>query len=157
MKKLAALALFAAAAALAEGPSSQPASQPAAKQPIQIVASAVPYKPAPPTMPPGTQIAVLEGDPKAPGAIFTIRLKVPAGTALPPHWHPSDERVTVMEGTWSVGFGDVVDKAKGTTFLAGSFYVTPTPMHHFAWTDTGAVLQITGVGPWETRPVDARR
>ena len=52
---------------------------------------------APPNMPKGTLIAVLEGDPKKPG-MFTIRVKMPAGTRIPPHWHPRQERVTVLSG-----------------------------------------------------------
>src|SRR5688500_9920891 len=62
---------------------------------------------APPSMPAGTQIAVLEGDPAA-KRWFTLRLKVPAGARLAPHWHPRDERVTVLSGRVAVGFGETV-------------------------------------------------
>ena len=101
-------------------------------------------------------MAVLEGDPRKPG-FFTMRLKLPAGGRLEPHTHPADERVTVLSGSVRVGFGETFDPAKGKTFTAGAFYVNPTPMPHFVWTDEGCVLQVTGIGPWGLTYVDSRR
>ena len=46
------------------------------------------FGPAPDALPPGAQMAVLQGDPSAPGQLFTIRLRLPNGYVLPPHWHP---------------------------------------------------------------------
>ena len=60
------------------------------------------WAPAPPALPPGAQAVVLAGDPGKEG-IFVIRLKLPAGYRVPPHWHPSDELVTVLSGTLQVG------------------------------------------------------
>ena len=101
-------------------------------------------------LPPGAQVAVLEGDPAKEG-FFTMRLKLPAGARLDPHTHPADERVTVLSGSVHIGFGDTFDLSKGRTFAAGAFYITPTPMPHFVWTDEGAILQVTGLGPWGLR------
>jgi quercetin dioxygenase-like cupin family protein len=114
--------------------------------PIQI--TTVTWKDAPPTLPKGTQIAVLEGDPKQPG-IFTMRLKIPAGTKIMPHHHPALERVTVIWGEARVGFGDRYDVKKTKRFPAGSFYVNPPESHHFLYFPRTTVLQITGEGPWE--------
>src|SRR6478735_6945168 len=69
---------------------------------------------APPGLPSGTKIAVLSGDPGKAG-MFTIRLKFPAGLVIPPHHHPTDEMVTVVEGKLSLGMGDTLDKAKAAT------------------------------------------
>jgi hypothetical protein len=44
----------------------------------------VKYGPAPPFLPPGAQLAVLEGDPMAASGDFTIRLKMPDGYKVPP-------------------------------------------------------------------------
>ena len=41
---------------------------------------------APPDLPKGAQIAVLHGDPSKAGQ-FTVRLKMPDGYKIPPHWH----------------------------------------------------------------------
>jgi len=121
---------------------------------IQLAPGQVRWGPASPAMPPGTQLAVLEGDPKAARA-FTIRLKVPAGAAIAPHWHPRDERVTVLSGIVAVGFGDTIDAAAVTRFPAGSFYVNPAHSHHYVLFPEASVVQITGVGPWEVKFLDA--
>ncbi|MGH8629201.1 MAG: cupin domain-containing protein, partial [Burkholderiales bacterium] len=71
----------------------EPAALPAGA--IQQRAEQMRWQPGPSTLPPGVQLVVLEGDPKKEG-LFTMRLKVPAGTRLPPHTHPRDERVTVL-------------------------------------------------------------
>jgi quercetin dioxygenase-like cupin family protein len=114
--------------------------------PIQI--TSVTWKDAPPTLPKGSQVAVLEGDPKLAG-LFTMRIKVPAGTKIMPHTHPRPERVTVIWGEARVGFGDVYDAKKTKRFPAGSFYVNPAEIHHYLYFPRTTVLQMTGEGPWE--------
>jgi len=104
------------------------------------------WKDAPPTMPAGTKIAALEGDTRQPG-IFTVRLKVPAGSTIAPHTHPRPERVTVLSGKVRIGFGKKVD-ASGTTFTAGGFYVNPPNEPHFVVVEEESVLQLTCEGPW---------
>ncbi len=96
---------------------------------------------------PGTQTAVLEGSPKAAGP-FTMRLKLPADYKIPPHWHPGDERVTVISGTFNVALGEQFDQTKGKVLPAGSFMLMPAKTKHFAWAKEEAVIQINGVGPW---------
>lgn len=132
--------------------SAQAPAPPAEPPPIQLEAAALLWTDAPATMPKGTKMSVLEGDPKKEG-IFTIRLRAPKGFLLGPHTHPVDERVTVIEGSISLGFGATVDKTKGRTFGAGSFYVNPPGRPHFVWSDQGGVVQITGVGPWKVEPL----
>lgn len=127
-----------------------------AAEPIQIDAAKVVWQDAPPSMPKGTQMAVLEGDPKKEG-IFTIRLKAPKGFFLDVHTHPADERVTVIDGKIAVGFGKTVDKNKARTFSAGAFYVNPKGEEHFVFSDEGAVVQITGLGPWKVEPKPAAK
>lgn len=97
---------------------------------------------------PGVRMLVLEGDPKAEG-MFTIRLHIPAGTRLKPHWHPRDERVTILSGLAKVGFGDAWDDSGMTAFPAGSFYLNPPMSHHFVWVVEDTEMQLTGMGPWE--------
>src|SRR5690348_5034504 len=54
---------------------------------------------APPGLPAGGKMAVLNGDPTQTGA-FTVRLKAPAGYKVMPHTHPTAERLTVIAGTF---------------------------------------------------------
>src|SRR5664279_1258825 len=62
----------------------------------------VAWGPAPPFVEAGAQLAVLEGNPLAASGDYTIRLKVPAGYRIAPHWHPKRENVTVISGTLKV-------------------------------------------------------
>ena len=55
------------------------------------------YKAALPGIP---QVAVLFGDPTKPG-VYVVRVKVPSGLKLMPHWHPDEVRtVVVLSGTF---------------------------------------------------------
>src|SRR5687768_16092629 len=101
------------------------------------------FKDAPPNLPKGTKIAVLEGDVRKPG-IFTIRLKVPAGAKLATHTHPRPERVTVLSGKVRV----TID-GKTTTFEKGGFYVNPPNDPHSVSFAKESIIQLTCEGPWE--------
>jgi quercetin dioxygenase-like cupin family protein len=117
---------------------------------IQWLPGAMVWKASPPPAPAGFKVAVLEGDPKKAG-LYTVRAKFPPKGKLAPHFHPGAERVTVLEGSIRVGFGDKADPAKTVRFTAGSFYVIPAKMHHYSLAGPeGVVIQITGNGPWVT-------
>jgi uncharacterized protein DUF4437 len=70
---------------------------------------------------------VLDGDPTKPG-LYTMRLSMPDGYRLPPHFHPADEHVTAISGKFQVGMGDTFDAAKLSTLPAGTFGMIPTGM-----------------------------
>src|SRR2546428_2495812 len=64
----------------------------------------------PPSLRKGAKFAVISGDPGAAGP-FTIRLRLPAGYMISPHWHPTDENVTVISGTFALGAGEQIAHA----------------------------------------------
>ena len=105
------------------------------------------WGPAPAILPPGARLAVLEGDPSKAGP-FTMRLEMPAGYRIPPHFHQVDEHVTVISGAFQVGMGDTFDAGKLTTLPPGTFGVIPPGVRHFARADKATVVQLHGVGPW---------
>jgi quercetin dioxygenase-like cupin family protein len=105
------------------------------------------WGPAPAILPAGARLAVLEGDPSKAGP-FTMRLAMPAGYRIPPHFHQVDEHVTVISGAFQVGMGEVFDEGKLTTLPPGTFGVIPPGMRHFARADKATVVQLHGVGPW---------
>ena len=107
---------------------------------------AVKWGPAPPFMPPGSQIAVMFGDPAKKG-LFIIRGKMPDGYTIPPHWHSTIENVTVLSGTFHIGMGDKLDKSKGHALGPGGFFSAPPRMSHFAWATGETVVEVTGIGP----------
>jgi uncharacterized protein DUF4437 len=103
---------------------------------------------APPSLPPGAKVAVLEGDPSKPG-YFAMRLKSPDGYKIMPHWHPNVERITVISGTLNMGLGDTFDESKAHAMTAGSYGTMQPKVHHYAWTTGETELQITTLGPWK--------
>lgn len=105
------------------------------------------WGPAPPVLPAGAKFAVLAGDPAKAGHA-TLRLKMPAGYVIPPHWHPTDERVTVISGQLGLGMGDTLDKKKSKVLKPGGYAVAPAEMHHFAWTKSGCIVQVDLMGPF---------
>ena len=121
----------------------------AAQSPHAIAhANALQWGPAPPALPPGAQISVLEGNPGAKGAV-TMRLKLPANYDIPPHWHSMDERLTIISGTLRVGMGDTIDRGHSDTLAVGDFVSLPAKMHHYAWTATPTIVQINLEGPFD--------
>ena len=119
----------------------------AADSPIVSSSKDVKWGPAPPILPKGAMMTVMAGDPGVAGLV-AVRLKMPAGYKIPAHWHPTDEQVTVLSGTLAIGMGDKLDETKGVTLRAGGFGVAPAHMNHYAWTKTGAVIQINLMGPF---------
>lgn len=102
---------------------------------------------APPTLPKGAMSAVLYGDPSKPGP-FVIRLKMPAGYKIPPHWHTMAENLTVISGTLYFGMGDTLDMKAAHELKTGGFHNTAAQVHHYAFSKNGAVVQIHGDGPF---------
>jgi uncharacterized protein (TIGR02246 family) len=105
------------------------------------------WRDGPPSLPPGAKMAVLEGDPMQPGP-FTLRLKVPTGYRIPPHFHPVIEHVTVVSGAFSVGKGEQWDDSKLVRLDAGDFIHMPPGERHFARATGETVLQLHSTGPW---------
>jgi len=114
---------------------------------LRAQAPAIKWGPAPAVFPAGTKLAVLQGDPGQSG-MFTVRLDFPAGLRLAPHFHPTDEVVTVITGTFLVGMGDTLDPAKTMALPTGAFIVAPANGHHYAIARGHTIVQVTAMGPF---------
>lgn len=112
------------------------------------------WGPAPPKLPPGAQFAVIQGDPSVPGALYTIRAKLPDGYSVPPHWHPMDEHVTVIEGTIELGMGTTFDPTKLRALATGSFARLPKLEPHFNRYKGPTIVQLHGIGPYDIHYVN---
>jgi quercetin dioxygenase-like cupin family protein len=111
------------------------------------------WGPAPAALPPGAQAVVLYGDPGKEG-LFALRLLLPDGYIIPPHWHPKPEIVTVLSGRFRLGMGENADRDGGEALTAGSFFALPPEMAHFAFADEATVIQLNSTGPWQLTYVD---
>ena len=148
---LVALLVSAAAVPAYAQPAKKPASQPAvnggAHAAPMVNASEMKWGPAPPAFNAGAQMAVVDGDPSKPGP-FVVRVKFPAGFKVMPHWHPTDESVTVISGTLVAGMGEKWDDAATKTFTAGAFARMPKKMPHYVQAKEDTTVQVHGTGPF---------
>lgn len=113
----------------------------------QTQAADIKWGPAPPFLPKGAQFALMQGDPTKEG-VYTLRLQMPAGYFIPPHFHPTNEEVTVLSGAFRLGMGDMEDSTKAVTLKAGGFVTAAATMHHFARAMEPTVVQVHGMGPF---------
>ena len=98
---------------------------------------------------PGVELGPVYGQCDKVGAPCVFQLKFQAGAKLPPHWHPVDENVSVLSGTFMAGMGDTYDETKMMTLPSGTYVFMPRKMHHFAGAKDVTVVQVHGVGPFK--------
>jgi quercetin dioxygenase-like cupin family protein len=104
---------------------------------------------------PGLATAVILGNPNDPGKPYVVRARFSPGTFSPPHFHPETRYIVVLKGTWWVGAGPKWDKDATTPLPAGSFIIHhPKKIHYDGAKDEEVIVQISGIGPGTTTPVD---
>jgi anti-sigma factor ChrR (cupin superfamily) len=102
----------------------------------------------------GCDVAPVDGDMNAEGAPFVLRIRRSDGSKIPAHWHPTDENVTVLKGTFLVGMGESFDEAKLQTMNVGNFVSMPKEMRHFAMSKGETIVQVHGAGPFKVNWVN---
>jgi quercetin dioxygenase-like cupin family protein len=93
-------------------------------------------------------VEVLFGDPEAVGQPFVMRIRELAGGVIPPHKHPVDEHITVVQGTLFFGVGETFDRSAMTEIKAGGYVFIPKGSTMFGYTPDAAIVQVHGVGPF---------
>jgi hypothetical protein len=157
MRKFLAILLLLPVMALAQTAAPKKAATkatPAGPAPVVVTPDKIQWGPAPPIFQPGAQFAVLAGDPGKPGP-FIVRLKLPDGYRIMPHWHPTTENVTVLSGEFHVGMGDKFDESSMLTLPAKSAAVVPPHHNHYAMAKGETEVQVNGTGPFKLTYVNA--
>ncbi|HEY2028316.1 MAG TPA: cupin domain-containing protein [Myxococcales bacterium] len=140
------IGLIAAAPGIGSGSQTAPAK--GAKASAETVNPAdLKWGDAPPVFPKGAQLAVLHGNPFAAGA-YALRLRLPDGYKIAPHWHTQDEHLTVLSGAFVLHMGDSMD-ANGHQIASGGYHFLPGRMHHAALAQGETVVQVHGNGPFD--------
>jgi quercetin dioxygenase-like cupin family protein len=122
---------------------------------VEVPAKSVKWAPANiPGLVPGMEMAVISGNPEVEGRPYTMRLRLPAGYAFPAHWHPNDENVTVLSGTFFVAMGAKTDPAALKKYLPGDYLLMPASMPHFGRVEGETVLQLHGIGPFDLKVIE---
>jgi anti-sigma factor ChrR (cupin superfamily) len=102
----------------------------------------------------GCDLASVSGDSDVEGAPFVVRLRCADGAKIPAHWHPTDENVTVLKGTFLVGMGESFDETKLQTMNVGNFATMPKEMRHFGMSKGETIVQVHGAGPFKVNWVN---
>ena len=105
---------------------------------------------------PGSQQAVLAGDPSKPG-IYVVMTKWLPNNMSRPHFHPNDRFITVLKGTWWMGTGTTFDPGSTVPVPAGTFVTHfGKQVHYDGAKDEEVVLLITGEGPATSTRVEPK-
>jgi quercetin dioxygenase-like cupin family protein len=137
-----------AVAAIVLGAMTAPAfAQGTSSKEVFINSKDIKWGDAPPSLPKGAKLAVLQGDPGKSGP-FVIRLKLAPGSKIPPHAHSQDESLTVISGTFYFGTGDKLEMGKAHALSAGGFHALSAGDHHYAFAKAETVVQVNGMGPF---------
>jgi quercetin dioxygenase-like cupin family protein len=99
--------------------------------------------------PDGTKWSILEGHSDVAGEAFTYAAFIPAGFHNH-HWHTSDARVAVVQGTLKVSFGETLDLQNLKAYPVGTFLLVPANVKHTMAADEDTIIIGTAVGPWGT-------
>jgi quercetin dioxygenase-like cupin family protein len=102
----------------------------------------------------GCEIALVEGNLDAEGQPFVARFHCSDGATTPPHWHPTDENITVLKGAFLVGMGESFDESKLKAMHFGNFMLMPKEMRHFGMAKGDLILQVHGIGPFKVNWVN---
>jgi mannose-6-phosphate isomerase-like protein (cupin superfamily) len=97
---------------------------------------------------PGVEMAVISGDPDKKGGLYVIRIRTQGEVKVPPHWHPTDEHVTVLAGSFLMARGEKYDSSMLIELKPGAHSLMPATMPHFGLHKAGNVLEVYGEGPF---------
>jgi cupin domain len=120
---------------------------------VIVTPDKIQWGPAPPVMQPGAKAAVIAGNPMGAGP-FIIRLKMPDGYKIMPHWHPTAETVTILSGEFRVAMGDKWDDSKLVSLPTHSVAVVPPHHTHYAVAKGETEVQVSGMGPFKINYVN---
>lgn len=110
---------------------------------------------APPFLPAGAMMAVVSGDPTKSGP-FVVELSMPSGYKIPPHSHPTAEKITVKSGQFLYGMGDEMKASEMKTMKPGNSGEIPANMHHYAKARGKTRIELSSTGPFVINYVHAK-
>jgi mannose-6-phosphate isomerase-like protein (cupin superfamily) len=108
----------------------------------------------PPGLPAGGRAAVVRGDPSKAGP-FTVRVDLPDGYTVPPHWHPTSERIKVLEGVFLMGDGQQWSNSSLRPLRAGQEATVAARHPHYVRAKGKTMIEIRSTGPFEITYVNS--
>ncbi len=93
-------------------------------------------------------MAVVFGDPDKKGGLYVIRIRSKGEVKVPPHWHVTNEHVTVLEGSFWIAHGEQFDATKLQELKVGAHAMMPAEVCHFGLHKAGNVIEVFGEAPF---------
>ncbi len=103
-----------------------------------------------PLQPMSRDVEVIHGDPDVAGKPFVMRIRELPGTIIPPHKHPVDEHITVVQGTIYFAVGEKFDRAALQQIKTGGYAFIPKGSTMFGYIPDAAIVQVHGIGPFQS-------
>ena len=100
-----------------------------------------------PALPAGNLVAVLREDPAT--KAVDLLMKVGKDWQIGKHWHTPNERVSVIEGTFTTE-----SDGKKSSLTKGGFMYLPSKMPHEAWLKGKTTILVSGDGPFDVHYVN---
>jgi mannose-6-phosphate isomerase-like protein (cupin superfamily) len=136
--------------ALSSGQGATPAGKKPAAGHVVVTPDQLAWKP----LIPGVELAVVSGDPDRKGGLYVIRIRAKGEVVVPPHWHVTDEHVTVLEGSFWMAQGERFDASKLHELKVGAHSMVPAGVRHFGRHGAGNVIEVFGVAPFVVKFVN---
>jgi hypothetical protein len=99
---------------------------------------------------------MVQGDPSKPGVYIEL-IRWHAGHTSRPHFHNTDRFITVLEGTWWMGWGPKYDPASMFPAPKGTYVVHHgNQIHYDGAKDADCLLEIVGTGPMTSQGAEEK-
>ena len=99
-------------------------------------------------------VAVVAGDPSKTGS-YTVYARCSDGYKIAPHWHPTTENVTVLQGGMGIAMGSKWESSALKSIPTQGFFSAPAGMRHYAQCNGDTLIEIYGNGPFKINFVSA--
>jgi len=100
---------------------------------------------------PGVMTSVIAGCPEDEDSPFVVLYRTSVPLEMGTHSHPREERLTVLDGSLELGFGESSADSEMQSLGPGSYAVIPGGVPHRLRYAAGSLVQIHGRGRFETR------
>lgn len=102
----------------------------------------------------GPQAQMMIEEKKEDTDVYQIRVKLPDGFKIPPHWFENKVRLDVLSGVFYLGSGDKIDMEMTQEIKAGGYKTLPPEIHHYGVVEGPTIIKLTTSAPWSVNYVN---
>lgn len=102
----------------------------------------------------GPQAQMMMEEEKEEPDVYQMRVKLPDGFKIPPHWFEDKVRLDVLSGILYIGSGDQIDKEQAQELKAGGYKTLPPEIRHYGIVEGPTIIKLTTSAPWSVNYVN---